>query len=200
MSRQHALFQIVDRQQGYFTAGQAQEAGFHRSHFHRKLESGEWVKEGRGIYRLVDYPIGDRAELVLWTLWSRNREGSPEGVWSHETALDIHNLSDVMPDKMHMTVPTTFRRRSDIPKVLRLHWSDLSGSDVEARQGFGVTTPLRTIIDVVRDGRMHDGLLSQAVHQARDRGLLLKQDIAALKCVDPIVYLKVQELLDDKRI
>src|SRR6185295_9149448 len=108
MSNRSKLFDIADSQQGYFTSKQAEECGIPRSHFGRKLRSGEWVKEQRGIYRLAYYPIPDRPELVLWALWSRDRQGVPQGVWSHETALDIHDLSDVMPAKMHMTVPTHF--------------------------------------------------------------------------------------------
>src|SRR5688572_4936181 len=102
------LFEVADRQQGFFTSQQAENCGFHRSHFRRFLDSGEWVKEIRGIYRLSRYPILDRPELVLWTLWSRNKQGESQGVWSHETALDIYEITDVMPAKMHMTVPTEF--------------------------------------------------------------------------------------------
>lgn len=200
MNGRQVLFQIADSQQGYFTTQQALEVGFYKPHFNRKLKSGEWVREGRGIYRLVDYPITERPELVFWSLWSRNREGIPQGVWSHETALDIHDLSDVMPDKMHMTVPIEFRRQSAIPKILWLHRSNLVSRDFEERQGFKVTTPLRTILDVVREARLHDGLLFQAVRQASDRGLVLRRDFIALKSIDPVLYAKLQRLLGEKYI
>ena len=58
---------------------------------------------------------------MLWYLWSRNRREVPEGIYSHETALSLHELSDVMPSKLHMTVPKDFRRNSMIPEVLILH-------------------------------------------------------------------------------
>ncbi len=128
------LFELADRQLGYFTSQQAEECGYHRSHFHRFLESGEWIKEIRGIYRLSRYPIQDRPELVLWTLWSRNKLGEPQGVWSHETALDIYEITDVMPAKMYMTVPKNFRRTPAIPEPLVLHHSDLTEQDAEARR------------------------------------------------------------------
>ena len=41
-----------------------------------------------------------------------------------KTALDIHELSDVMPAKMHMTVPLNFRRRIETPKVLCLYYDN----------------------------------------------------------------------------
>jgi len=171
------LFAVADRQQGYFTSQQAGECGFHRSHFHRFLHSGEWVKEIRGVYRLSRYPVQERSELVLWTLWSRNKQGQPQGVWSHETALDMYEITDVMPAKMHMTVPKGFRRNQPIPKVLVLHYQDLSDEDVEMRQGYRVTKPLRTLIDVIYDQSVPLDQIELGVRQALQKGLISKQEI-----------------------
>ncbi|SCA64183.1 hypothetical protein SCG7086_CL_00100 [Chlamydiales bacterium SCGC AG-110-P3] len=49
---------------------QAQASSIPRSNFHRRLASGEWVREQRGIYRLARYPVIDRPELVIYSLWS----------------------------------------------------------------------------------------------------------------------------------
>src|SRR6185503_2350349 len=124
MGNKNLLFEVADRQQGFFTSQQAESCGYHRGHFYRYIASGEWIKELRGIYLLALYPITDRPELALWSLWSRDRKDTIQGVWSHETALDIYELSDVMPAKMHMTVPRTFRRGVTIPKLLILHYFD----------------------------------------------------------------------------
>lgn len=177
MSKQDRLFEIAERQQGYFTTQQAKEAGFSPSNFHFKLQSGEWVKEERGIYRLVRYPISERPELVFWTLWSRNKKGAPQGVWSHETALDIHELSDVMSAKMHMSVPIRFRKKIEIPKILCLHFADLAELDIETRQGFKVTTPLQTLIDIIDEGIVPEEQVIQAIREALQRGLIAKQDL-----------------------
>jgi hypothetical protein len=53
---------------------------------------------------------------MLWYLWSQNRQEVPEGTYSHDTALSLHELSDIMPSKLHMTVPREFRRNSRIPR------------------------------------------------------------------------------------
>jgi len=164
------------------------------------VASGEWIQEGRGIYRLGRYPVTDRPELVFWALWSRNRQDIPQGVWSHETALDIHELSDVMPAKMHMTVPINFRRQVEIPKVLCLHPGNLEAFDVEERQGYKVTTPLRTLIDVVTVETVADEFLFQAIHEALQRGLILKKEFKALKSTHPKIYAKLARLLDDYSI
>ena len=136
MNQEAKLFEIADRQQGYFTTQQAEGCGIARSNFHFRIRSGEWVKMLRGIYRLARYPVTERSELVLWVLWSRDKKGKPQGVWSHQTALDIHEISDVMPSKMHMTVPLTFRKRAAIPKHLKLHFATLAEKDTESWQGY----------------------------------------------------------------
>jgi predicted transcriptional regulator of viral defense system len=177
MSKRNDLFEIADRQQGYFTAKQAQECGIPRSNFHRYLKSGEWVKEMRGIYRLKQYPVSDRPELVLWTLWSRDKDEKPQGVWSHETALDIHELSDIMPAKMHMTVPPRFRKRVAIPKNLKLHFAPLCKTDIEIRQGYKVTTPLRTLLDVIEAGTVSQDQVGQAIREGLRRGILSLREV-----------------------
>jgi len=83
---------------------------------------------------------------MLWQLWSGNRQAEPQGVFSHATALTLHDLSDVMPAKLDMTVPPGFRRIAAIPGVLRLHHGRLSERDVETIDAVRVTTPLRTLI------------------------------------------------------
>lgn len=172
------LFDIADRQQGYFTALQAQASGIPRANFHRRLASGEWVRERRGIYRLTRYPVTERPELVIYSLWSCDRRGNVQAVWSHETAMDIHDLSDIMPAKMHMTVPKGFRKGTSIPSVLHLYYGELGDSDVESRQGYRVTTPLKTLIDVAREGRVSPDLIAQGVEQAFERGQLTRREIA----------------------
>ncbi len=171
------LFEVADRQRGYFTSQQAEQCGFHRSHFHRFLKSGEWEKEMRGIYRLSQYPVQGRYELVLWSLWSRNKKGIPQGVWSYETALDIHELTDVMPPKMHLTVPGKFRRNQKIPALLVLYRQDLVDDDVEIHQGYRVTKPLKTLIDVEKAQIISSDQIKLGVHQAIKRGLISKHEI-----------------------
>ena len=138
---------------------------------------GNWTREYRGIYRLVLFPITDRPDLVLWALWSRNRHEEIEGVYSHHTVLSFYDLSDLNPAKIHMTVPTDFRRNSEIPGVLVLHYADLPESDVENVQGFKLTRPLRAILDLVEAGTVEPNFIRQAVTQALDRGLITRQQL-----------------------
>ena len=166
------LFEIAEQQQGFFTTKQAKAAGFAENTHPYHVQVGNWIREHRGIYRLTLFPTADRPDLVLWALWSRNRNEEVEGVYSHQTALSLYDLSDVNPSKLHMTVPTDFRRNSDIPAILKLHYAELSKNDVQTAQGFKFTRPLRTILDVIEAGTVERNFIRQAIRQAVDRGSL----------------------------
>lgn len=181
----HRLFETALAQQGFFTAKQAREAGFAENTHPYHVRAGNWVREHRGVYRLAQFPPADRPDLVLWSLWSRNRREEVQGVYSHQTALSLHDLSDVNPARIHMTVPETFRKNSQIPGILVLHYCDLPDSDVEFATGFRFTRPLRTILDVIESGEMERSLVCQAVRQACARGMITRRQIRNTSMSDP---------------
>jgi len=170
------LFQVAQEQLGYFTSKQAVSCGYvNQNHRHHVL-TGAWVREHRGIYRLARFPVSPQGQYALWTLWSRNRVETPQGVFSHQTALSILELSDLMPAKLHLTVPPGFRRNSALPKVLELHRAHLPESDIEQRQGFLVARPLRAIADLFHDGIESPDHLCQALRQGLERGLITQTE------------------------
>jgi predicted transcriptional regulator of viral defense system len=175
------LFEVAEQQQGFFTTKQAKAAGFAENTHPYHVHVGNWIREHRGIYRLALFPPADRPDLVLWSLWSRNRNEETEGVYSHHTALSLYDLSDLNPAKLHMTVPTGFRRNSEILGVLVLHYADLSEADVQTAQGFKFTRPLRTILDVIEVGTIERTFIRQALRQAVDRGLITRQQIRSAR-------------------
>jgi predicted transcriptional regulator of viral defense system len=174
------LFKMAEGQQGYFTAKQAADAGYQLGSQAHHVKSGNWVRVERGIYRLARFPQSPEEQLVIYTLWSRNRAGEPEGVYSHQTALSIHELSDVNPARLHMTVPATFRRRAKAPKILVLHRAILDEKDVELRQGFAVTRPLRAIADVTAAESVSRDIVEQALAEGRQRGLITAREMSEL--------------------
>jgi predicted transcriptional regulator of viral defense system len=175
------LYGWAQTQGGFFTARQARDAGYADSVHPYQLRSGNWVREARGIYRLAHFPSPSRPDLVVWQLWSRNRQDVAQGVFSHATALALHDLSDVMPAKLDMTVPPGFRRMAAIPAVLRLHHARLHERDVETVEGARVTTPLRTLIDVIAEDVIASELQVQAVDQALRRGLIMRRQLAGAR-------------------
>jgi predicted transcriptional regulator of viral defense system len=172
------LYEIAEDQQGFFTTKQAKAAGFAENTHPYHVQAGNWVREHRGIYRLSSFPRGERPDLMLWSLWSRNRGETTQGVYSHQTALSLHDLSDVMPSKLHMTVPKTFRRNSEIPHVLVLHFADLPQGDMGAVHGVGVTKAMRTILDLLEGGEVPLATLRQALREGLRRGLIRRSEIA----------------------
>ncbi|MDP1836103.1 MAG: hypothetical protein Q8K75_09300 [Chlamydiales bacterium] len=186
MNKEHTLLQIAKNQEGYFTSRQAVMCGFSRANFHRKIQSEKWLKEKiRGIYRLANYPSTPHSELALWTLWSADKKGNPQGIWSHETALDIHGLSDVAPAKLHMSVPQKFRKSAEIPKNIFLHFVE-EAPEAETRKGYRVTTPLRTLIDIIQEGttqpeQIELAILDLAVQKSLIKGLATIQQLEQLQ-------------------
>lgn len=172
------LFAIANAQQGYFTARQAVACGYAAPNHVYHVNTGAWIREYRGIYRLARFPDSIEGHYVLWSLWSRNRREIPQGVFSHQTALSIHELSDVMPAKLHLTVPRKFRRNSLLPKLLVLHRADLSADDVQQCRGYRVVRPLRAVADLLKGGIESRDLLRQALRQALARGLITQLEIS----------------------
>lgn len=64
-----------------------------------------------------------------------------------------------------------------IPEVLRLHRARLTEPDVETIDGVRVTTPLRTLIDVMVEGNLAIELQAQAIDDALRRGLIRRRQI-----------------------
>lgn len=175
-TKKQKLFEIASLQQGYFTAKQAVSAGFsYRMHSHYK-QSGQWLEIGRGVFRLAQFPNSPDEDYVRWSLWSRDRKGEPQAVISHESALSIHGLSDVMPSKIHFTVPSGFRKKA--PKGCVIRKGMISADEKEQREGFFVTKPLRTIIDSA-EANLSIDYLQQAIKEACDKGMLQIIDIVS---------------------
>jgi predicted transcriptional regulator of viral defense system len=173
------LYRIASAQGGYFTAGQALQAGYAYSQQHFHVERGSWLRIDRGLFRLRDYPPGEREDLIRLSLWSRNQQGISQAVVSHDTALTVHGLSDVMPSRIHLTVPPGFRKR--IPPGCVLHKATLAPVDVEARDGYQVTTPLRTLLDVA-ESPLSQEHLNAAIRDAQQHGIIRRCQLENASC------------------
>ena len=182
-TKKQKLFEIAGLQQGYFTAKQAIRAGFsYRMHTHYR-QNGEWLEIDRGIFRLAQFPNSPDEDYVRWSLWSRDRNDGIQAVISHESALSIHNLGDVMPSKIHFTVPPGFRKKAS--KGCVIHKGRISADEKEQREGFFVTNPLRSILDSAEDNLSMD-YLKQAIQEACDKGMIRVIDIVSAEMTDNV--------------
>ena len=171
------LYKTAKEQQGFFTTRQAVAAGYSEKNHAYHVTRKSWVREERGIYRLAQFPEGEDADLILWALWARDRKGKPQGIYSHQTAIRIHELTDQNPSKLHMTVPPTFRRSAPIPKVLVLHRGSFKTREVEQRKGFAVTNVRRTLEDLSMEGSVVEMVIRQGVEEGIRRGVLSLREV-----------------------
>lgn len=164
------LYQIAEQQAGYFAARQAREAGFTRSLLSHYARTGHFERIKRGIYRLGQFPDSPCADLfVAWL------QTGPKSVISHESALAVYELADVLPGEIHMLVSRTASRRR---KGIRLHTSRLSADEITRRAGLPVTTVPRTIADAVVSG-LAEEQVRQAIREAVRRGLVTPEALLA---------------------
>lgn len=173
MKHLDALFDIAVGQCGFFTATQAQEdAGCSAQALQKHLKSGNIERVARGIYRLKRYPLDMQDDLIVLWLWSDQK-----GVFSHETALQHHELSDVFPSRIHMTLPLSEqRRRRKVPLFnVVLYYADVTDREISGAVPF--TPPARSVTDVAK---AHGSLehVARAIDQGISRRLFSILDVA----------------------
>jgi len=166
------LYETAGAQDGYFTTQQAADAGYSSQLLLKHMHAGRVARTRRGVYRFVHFPAGDHEELAVVWLWSER-----EGVFSHQTALALHGLSDVLPGQIHLTLPAEWRhRRFRVPEGVVLHHAGIAPED---RVWFGpvpVTSPRRTLRDCATEA-LSPELLRQAARQAIRRGLVVSREL-----------------------
>jgi len=103
--------------------------------------------------------------------------GKDVAVVSHESALDLFDLSDIIPDAVHLTVP---RSRRSLPSVwgVKIHTTErpIGPSERWEREGIIITSPTRSILDAAEKGADPDQI-ERAVVQAVGRGLASTQEL-----------------------
>lgn len=181
------LVAMAGRQAGYFSAGQALEAGYSypAQRYHALRQN--WLRVGRGIFRLLEWPSSPHEDLVRWTLWSGRK-----GVVSHESALAVHELGDVNPASVHLSVPPGFRAKAE---GVVLHRVVVEPSEREEHSGFWVTTPLRSLVDMA-GGSLDLDQVATAVAEALRRGLVTPRRLRSrADAVDARTALRIERTL-----
>lgn len=189
LSRSDRLYGLAERQGGYFTAADAKAVGYGYPLQHFHVQRGRWIRVDRGNYRLKHFPAVAHEDLIRWWLWSRK-----EGVISHESAATVYELGDLLPAKVHLTVPPTFRKRPAEGVVL--HRASLQAKDVEVRDSVPVTTPLRTVLDLA-EARLDPERLTAVVKDALRKGLVDRSALLAVLAtmqpgIDPSTHVTLQ--------
>ncbi|MCH9624924.1 MAG: hypothetical protein S4CHLAM123_00860 [Chlamydiales bacterium] len=77
-----------------------------------------------------------------------------------------------MPASYYLTVPKGFRRYHKPPESLILHFADIRAEEVWELEEYRVTTPERTIHDVLLDESISDEVAIQAISDGLQNGVI----------------------------
>ena len=176
------LAEISASQWGMVTSAQAAARGVSRLDLSRLTESGDLVRLAHGVYKDAGAPSG--AYLDVRAAWlssdparlasDRLGDGHRGVVVSGQTAAWLHDIGDLRSNRTELTTPV---RRQTQRADLHYRRRDLPVEDVTIRDGLPVTTPERTIADLVED-RTDLSIVADALRDASrkselDLGLLV---------------------------
>jgi len=174
-----ALLDQAQQQYGYLTPDDARALGVDPAQLRLMAARHTLERRGHGLYRMPTVPATGLDAYMEATLWAGRR-----GVLSHETALDLHELCDVNPAAIHLTVPRAFRTRKNAPGTYRLHREHVDEGDVGWHEGIPIVSPERAILGGIEQG-LGWQLIEQAIETARGRGLVSKLAATRLAAMRP---------------
>jgi len=161
------LAEVANDNHGFITPDDAREAGIDPINLVRMAERGQLERRGNALYRFPLYPAGPLDAYVEAALWPR----ATDGVISHESALELYELSDVHPRRIHLTVPRGYRIRREVPPAYRIHHEDLDPREVGGLEGIPIVTPEHAIRQVHR-AELGRALIAQAIDHGERNGRL----------------------------
>jgi len=161
------LYEVAAEQGGYFTMKQAIECGYSRALVAHHAKRGLFIRIRHGLYRFREYPPSAHEDVLAAWLAA----GKDIAVVSHESALDMLGLADVIPNVIHITVPRARRSITPWPGV-KIHTTEkpIKKDEIVVRDGITNTSPTRTIMDIAESG-VDPEQVERAVTQAVNRGL-----------------------------
>ncbi len=173
--RSEEINKIAAKQAGYFTLAQANAAGYGSE---ATLKAEEHLEDcGGNVFRFLTYPGSDHEDLVI--TWLQTEK---QGVFSHDTALGLHELSDILPVRQHITVPPGWKPIEGMrlsPNTV-LHYGTVEQNERAWMGPVPFTKPMRTLVDCIDDNLPPD-ILDQALADAYRRGMLSPGELQAMK-------------------
>lgn len=169
------LWGVATAQHGFVTAQQATGMGIDKHALQMLVHRGTLERAAHGVYRFPQYPVGEHDGLMLAVLWTRVLEAA----LSHETALDAYAISDVNPNRIHVTVgkQRRFRRAGGADYVV--HHEDLAPAQIGWWQQIPTVTAATAIAQCLAYGTP-TYLLRQAIQRGHAQGYLKTAERDAL--------------------
>jgi predicted transcriptional regulator of viral defense system len=172
------LHEHAVEQHGFITTRNAEDLGVAAHRLHRMKSRGVLAGVSRGVFRFPDVPAGPLDQYVAATLWPLE----VQGVLSHATALDLHELCDINPSRIDITVPPGFRTIRTPPAVMRLHREDVPEDEITWHEGIPIVNVHRAIRGSI-DQHVGWNLVEQAIDTARRRGRLTADQADELRAM-----------------
>lgn len=123
----------------------------------------------RGVYHIPQVPATRFDGLRLALLWT----GNGEAVLSHETALELYDVCDIVPDLIHVTVPLAHRIAKSDADVYAVHRERITAEEKAWVEELPVVT-LAKAIDQCIDAGTPIYLVRQAIKGGLAKGLITK--------------------------
>jgi very-short-patch-repair endonuclease len=164
-------------QSGVVSRQQAVDAGFTAKAIDWRLRSGAWRRMYTGAYATF---TGDSSREAR--LWAAVMRAGPGAALSHETAAEIHGLTDKPSARIHISVPAERRpgQHREIPGVI-VHRSRCLVPEWQPPWHLPRTTVEDTVLDLVTAARTFDDAyawISCAVGRRRTTPQLLSKALA----------------------
>ena len=160
-------------QHGYFTTNQARERGISSQLLSHHVRRNRFEQVRRGLYRLPGFPRPEDDEMrEKWMA-----VGAEKAVLSHQSALALLDLSDVIPNAVHLLLGRRYRGLRRPAGVVIHTRPDEEEVDTVWREGLPLTAPARTLIDVA--GELQPEQLEMALRQALEGGLVTRRSLFA---------------------
>jgi len=171
---QRQLWEVALDQDGYVTTDDAHRLGINVVELGKLAHRGQLERIGYGIYRFPQLPPTQYAPYLLAVLWTGSR-----GALSHATAIELYELAEINPNRIHVTVPPGYRPRRQGGELYAVHHQQLDAADVGRFEGIPIVKPAVAIHQVIDDGTPSH-LVRQAIETARNRGQVTSAEHDAL--------------------
>ena len=169
------LREIALDQHGLVTSAQTRAQGVSTPLLSAMVRRGRIEHVARGLYRVGQVPVTQYAHLMEAVLWT----SFPETCLSHDSALEAWDISDINPDKVHVTVGAHRRIERAIPDRYVIHKEDLPPDQVTWWQSIPTVTPAMAIRQCLRTG-VPTYLIRQALERSATTGIVRTVDREAL--------------------
>ena len=197
MSDKKTVERLLSHGKGMFFASQAVEAGLNRQKLSDFVKSGVLERAERGIYIIP----GGLDDALYWL-----QQRAKKIIYSHETALFLHRLTDRTPIQYSITTSSSYKASEALKKSCKIYYIKQDLIDMgkmEKSSGMGhsiVTYDLeRTICDVIRSrNKIDNQIVIEAVKQyaqTKDKYLHRLYKYAGMFGIDKILHRYLEVLI-----